>query len=370
MKRESALNFLGILLVITGGLSTLMIFGSAIQFVQVQNEEIISVLIKLKGTEVAFGYSLYGFKFFKFNFIATLTYIMPIVAGSFAIVAAFKKNSKFFVISTVLFFISLLMFILLPVFSLLSTTNELDLLLQYYEYQVIYDDGSIYAMLFTLIGIIFGIITWAYCIHSKKESEKINADYCTKAAYCYLAKGDQKNFYITKGYVSVLRQVLLTSVTFGIWHFIWVYRTTKLLSETTNSKKHNPVAQLLLCIFVPLYFIFWTFMQATKVDELAEDNGITSNIAFMSMFLAPFPLLMQNKINDIARKLAREVMKDETEFSQSIGNVFSAQDELNRENIATPQAVTNVDNVTNVETVFNVETVANVETVSNESQEG
>lgn len=111
-------------------------------------------------------------------------------------------------------------------------------------------------------------------------------------------------------------------------------------------------------------------MQATKVDELAEDNGITSNIAFMSMFLAPFPLLMQNKINDIARKLAREVMKDETEFSQSIGNVFSAQDELNRENIATPQAVTNVDNVTNVETVFNVETVANVETVSNESQEG
>ena len=61
----------------------------------------------------------------------------------------------------------------------------------------------------------------------------------------------------SEGYISMGMHIALLLLTGGIWMYIWVYRTTKLLNCVEDEEYRNPTTKLLLCMFVPFYFIYW-----------------------------------------------------------------------------------------------------------------
>ena len=108
----------------------------------------------------------------------------------------------------------------------------------------------------------------------------------------------------TEAYCSLVKHVLLLMFTFGIWWFIWVYRVTRYLNCVKNEEPRTPMAELLLCMFVPFYQIFWVYKSAQKIDKLANAKNLSSDISTLCLIFAIIcgfvaPIIMQNKMNSI-----------------------------------------------------------------------
>lgn len=107
------------------------------------------------------------------------------------------------------------------------------------------------------------------------------------------------------GYIGMAQHVLLLLLTCGIWLYVWIYRTTGYLNRLEDEEPQNPTTKLLLCMFVPFYFIYWMYKNAQRLDKLAAQNGVASDLTTLCLILAIFvpiipPILMQDKINAIA----------------------------------------------------------------------
>ena len=103
---------------------------------------------------------------------------------------------------------------------------------------------------------------------------------------------------------SVVAHILLTIFTFGVWYMIWICRVTKFTNLASGEQYRNPVTKLLLCLFVPFYMIYWTYKSAERIDIIAKDKGVFSDIAGTCLALALFAgfipsIIMQEKINRI-----------------------------------------------------------------------
>lgn len=112
-----------------------------------------------------------------------------------------------------------------------------------------------------------------------------------------------------EGYISMGMHIALLLLTGGIWMYIWVYRVTKYLNCVKDEEYRNPTTKLLLCMFVPFYFIYWTYKSAQRIDKLAQSKGIASDISTLCLILAIFvgivpPILMQDKMNTICKQSA------------------------------------------------------------------
>lgn len=115
------------------------------------------------------------------------------------------------------------------------------------------------------------------------------------------------------GYCDMVKCILLLLFTFGIYYYIWIYRTTRYLNRVEGELPRNPTTKLLLCMFVPFYSIYWTYVSAQRVDKLARSRGVNSDLTVLCLVLAIFvgiipPMLMQDKINtvvDVERGTAR-----------------------------------------------------------------
>ncbi len=104
------------------------------------------------------------------------------------------------------------------------------------------------------------------------------------------------------GRCDMLKHILLLIFTFGVWYCIWIYRTTGFLNGTRDSSDRNPTNQLLLCIFVPFYLIYWVYQSAKRTDTQAHDRGIPCDLGVLCLVMAFFvpilpPILMQDKFN-------------------------------------------------------------------------
>ena len=104
------------------------------------------------------------------------------------------------------------------------------------------------------------------------------------------------------GRCDMLKHILLLIFTFGVWYCIWIYRTTGFLNGTRDSSDRNPTNQLLLCIFVPFYLIYWVYQSARRTDVQAADLGIPCDLGVLCLVMAFFvpllpPILMQDKFN-------------------------------------------------------------------------
>lgn len=109
------------------------------------------------------------------------------------------------------------------------------------------------------------------------------------------------------GYCDMLKHVLLLIFTFGIWRLIWVYRTTEFLNRMPEEPKRSGTCQLLLCLFVPLYDIYWVYKSCQRIDKLSYYNNIQGEITLMCVLFEIFisilaPIFMQDKLNSIVTK--------------------------------------------------------------------
>ena len=107
------------------------------------------------------------------------------------------------------------------------------------------------------------------------------------------------------GYFSLAAHIVLLLITFGIWWFIWVYRTTDYLNRLETEPSQTPVCQMLLCL-IPFYSIYWTYKNADRIDKYAFQNNTNSDITLLSVILAIFvqivaAIIMQDKLNEIVQ---------------------------------------------------------------------
>ena len=106
------------------------------------------------------------------------------------------------------------------------------------------------------------------------------------------------------GYCGLFKHVLLMMLTFGIWNFIWIYRTTEYLNRVEGEEKRNPVTKLLLCMFVPFYMVYWIYKSCQRIDKLGAQAGVRSDLTVLCLVLCLVvglvpQVLMQDKINEI-----------------------------------------------------------------------
>ncbi len=109
---------------------------------------------------------------------------------------------------------------------------------------------------------------------------------------------------VQNGVIDMVAHTFLMIFLGGIWQYIWVYKTTNTLNSVPNFANRNPVTKLLLCIFIPFYFIYWIYQSAKRVDALASEKGLRADCATLSLVLSIFlgicaPILLQYKINEI-----------------------------------------------------------------------
>ncbi|MBQ4094281.1 MAG: DUF4234 domain-containing protein [Oscillospiraceae bacterium] len=107
-----------------------------------------------------------------------------------------------------------------------------------------------------------------------------------------------------EGYCGMAKHILLMLFTFGVWICIWIYRTTRYLNCVKDEEQRDPTSKLLLCMFVPFYYIYWTYKSAQRIDKLAAQKGIGSDITTLCLVLSFFvgivpPIIMQDKMNAI-----------------------------------------------------------------------
>ena len=114
------------------------------------------------------------------------------------------------------------------------------------------------------------------------------------------------------GYRSIIKMMLLSVFTLGIYYFIWIYQTSRYLNRVTSQPPQRPGHQVAACIFLCFfgYLHYWTYKNAQRIDTLAHEKGIQSNISFMCLLFAPFfisGLIMQDRINTIVQIEAGEI---------------------------------------------------------------
>jgi hypothetical protein len=141
--------------------------------------------------------------------------------------------------------------------------------------------GYFSAIVLLVIGIIGTVVSAVLVFLIKKNGNQIGNCYC-----------------------DMVKHVLLLVFTFGIYYLIWIYRITGYLNQVKDEPSRKQTSELLLCMFIPFYAIFWVYKSAQRLDKLAVSNGVSSDITTICLILAIFvgvvpPIIMQDKINAI-----------------------------------------------------------------------
>jgi uncharacterized membrane protein len=121
-----------------------------------------------------------------------------------------------------------------------------------------------------------------------------------------------------------------------------VYRTTSFTNIAKNEEYRNPTTKLLLCMFVPFYSIYWYYKTAQRIDKIAKDKGVASDLATICLILAIFvpivpPILMQAKINDIFEGKVAATAPKETDKNISDAQALEKYKELLDKGIITQE---------------------------------
>jgi hypothetical protein len=106
-----------------------------------------------------------------------------------------------------------------------------------------------------------------------------------------------------EGYNEVWKVVVFSIITFGIYYLIWIYRTVGFLNRKTLEEQSQGL-QLVLCMFIPFYIIYWMYKESKRVENYTIRVGNRSNdLSVISLILSIFGFsivavaLMQDQIN-------------------------------------------------------------------------
>ena len=108
-------------------------------------------------------------------------------------------------------------------------------------------------------------------------------------------------------YISIAKHIFLTAITFGIWQLVWIYHVTKNLNKVAGVEARKPRAELLLCMFLPLFYPYWLFKTAEYVEAYGQEKEKAFNLEILAIafaFVCPVfaTVLIQNKINVVVGK--------------------------------------------------------------------
>ena len=105
-------------------------------------------------------------------------------------------------------------------------------------------------------------------------------------------------------YVDLVKLVILCIVTCGIYEFYWIYKVTEFTNQD-GAEYRNPVNKLLLCLFVPFYFLYWIYVTCKKIEVMSNQRGVPGNdvtvlaIVLYLVISLGVPAVMQSAINKI-----------------------------------------------------------------------
>lgn len=107
------------------------------------------------------------------------------------------------------------------------------------------------------------------------------------------------------GYIGMVKLLLLNLFTLGIYQFFWIHRTTQYLNRVEGEARQKPRTQVLACLFVLFYTVYWIYKNAQRLDILAHEYNIHRNLAIVCLAFAPFLpivsiIVMQDRINTIS----------------------------------------------------------------------
>lgn len=108
-------------------------------------------------------------------------------------------------------------------------------------------------------------------------------------------------------YNNVAKHIFFSIITLGVWMLIWIYNVTKNLNKVSSVDARKPVAELLLCMFVPLYIVYWLYKTAEYTEAYGAENGKEFKIDILSLAFAVISpiistIIIQDKINRIVGK--------------------------------------------------------------------
>lgn len=215
------------------------------------------------------------------NFLVILLSIIPVVCCCLLIASTIGADvlKKYTNVIKIALIASAIVYIVFTIYQGIFSNAHFSIGLNYLNYL---GDIIIYISLM-LIG------DWIINPYvSKKQTKEADGDVAIDSEY----------------YVSMGKHVCLLIFTFGIWALIWTHRATKFTNIAKGEEEREPIKKLLLCIFVPFYVIYWTYVTAVRLDKIAKDRGISSDLGTVCLILAIFvgfvpPILMQSKINQI-----------------------------------------------------------------------
>ena len=104
-------------------------------------------------------------------------------------------------------------------------------------------------------------------------------------------------------YCPLVRHILLSVFTCGIWYLIWIRRSTKYLNRAPEGERCDPTKKTLLVLFVPFYQMFWYYRHGQKLESFLKARGYAAdNMAALCLFLGVFMpfaacFMMQDKYN-------------------------------------------------------------------------
>ena len=210
------------------------------------------------------GFSLYSIPFYVYSLALILLALCDMK------IEALAKYKKIFYI---VFVIGLIIN-----FYIFMTTNQF-----YFQYPIILLDLGNFIYFLSMLLIADWIANPYKQIKDKEETASTNGG---------------------EYYVSMGKHICLLLFTFGIWQLIWIFKSTQFTNRAKNHEFRNPTSKLLLCIFIPFYMLYWTYKTALRIDYLAKEKNIQSDIGTLCLILAIFipfipPILMQDKINQI-----------------------------------------------------------------------
>lgn len=107
------------------------------------------------------------------------------------------------------------------------------------------------------------------------------------------------------GYIGMIKLLLLNFITLGIYQFFWIHRTTRYLNRVEGETRQKPGPQVLACLFILFYTVYWIYKNAQRLDILAHEYNIHRNLAIVCLAFAPFLpivsiIVMQDRINTIS----------------------------------------------------------------------
>lgn len=173
--------------------------------------------------------------------------------------------------------------------------------------------GWVYYLLYTLNTILLGIyLLLGDCKASNASPSKYGGNTATTASQTGFAGNTSattnQNSAVSmhEGQESIVLLIVLSIITFGIYAFIWIYKTSKFINERSGKVQFSAGAEVALCLFVPFYILYWYYKQSKNVYEMSLRANINNgDLSIPNLILGLFGFsivaiaLIQNQINKL-----------------------------------------------------------------------